>query len=298
LPKVSVIIPCYNLGEYLDEAVDSVLSQTYKDFEVIIINDGSTDEHTNELLRNYDKDKCSVYHTVNQGLPAARNYGIRKSSGEYICCLDADDKYDPGFLAKTVAILEEDTGYNTGIVTTWVNVFGEEFFIWKTGEFNIPDLLYCNVIHVASLFRKRCWEEVNGYALNLNGYQDWSFWLSIVGKGYFWSLINEPLFYYRKRKNSMVKGSDARRLDLFKTIMSNNIDLYSNHLIPFVEKIKNRERELEELIYKKDELISEQDELISEQDELILDYKDRIRKLESSLYVRIIRSLNRFYKNK
>jgi len=87
MPKVSVIIPCYNQGQYLDEAVDSVLNQTFEDFEIIIVNDGSTDDFTNNLLVNYHKPKTKVISTQNQGLPSARNNGIKIASGEYICCL-------------------------------------------------------------------------------------------------------------------------------------------------------------------------------------------------------------------
>ena len=123
MPTVSVIMPCYNLGQYLDEAVDSVLSQTYQDFEIIIINDGSTDDLTNELLKGYNRPKTSVYHTENQGLPATRNYGIEKATGKYICCLDADDKYHPEFLEKTVRVLDEDEGEDCGIVTTNFELF-------------------------------------------------------------------------------------------------------------------------------------------------------------------------------
>jgi glycosyltransferase involved in cell wall biosynthesis len=82
MPKVSVIIPCYNLGHYLDEAVDSVLAQTYQDLEIIIVNDGSTDEVTNLLLEEYRKPKTRVLKTNNQGLPSARNKGIEMVLGE------------------------------------------------------------------------------------------------------------------------------------------------------------------------------------------------------------------------
>ena len=80
VPKVSVIIPCYNHGVYIDETVDSVLDQTFQDFEIIIINDGSTDEFTVEKLKTYNKPKTKVIHTSNQGLSSARNNGIRAST--------------------------------------------------------------------------------------------------------------------------------------------------------------------------------------------------------------------------
>jgi glycosyltransferase involved in cell wall biosynthesis len=230
-PKVSVVIPCYNLGQYLDEAVDSVLSQTFQDLEIIVVNDGSTDEDTNQMLRSYNKPKTKVLWTENQGLPSARNNGIRASQGEYVCCLDADDKYHSDFLAKTVAVLDLDHFEKIGFVTTWVTVFGEESQVWRTLRYNTPRLALENIVHVASLFRKKCWEKIGGYALNLReGYEDWNFWISIVASGYTWDCVEETLFYYRKRKHSMVSSSDMVRDRLFSTIVENNKAFYEQHL--------------------------------------------------------------------
>jgi glycosyltransferase involved in cell wall biosynthesis len=229
MPEVSVIIPCYNLGQYLDEAVDSVLDQTYQDFEIIIVNDGSSDEFTNTLLKDYSKPKCTVYATSNQGLPAARNYGIERANGQYICCLDADDKYHPEFLEKCIKVLDEDKKDEFGFVTTWVQLFGNQNGIWETEDYNPYKLVFENQIHVASLFRKVIWEKVNGYSTNLSGYQDWDFWLKIVAKGYKWALIKEPLFLYRSRHYSMISDSDKKRTGLRRTILQNNLEFLKKH---------------------------------------------------------------------
>ena len=231
MPKVSVIIPCYNLGAFLDEAVKSVLGQSFEDFEIVIVNDGSTDELTNQMLQKYDRPRTKVLWTENQGLPSARNNGITTSQGDYVCCLDADDKYHADFLAKTVEILDMDRSEEIGFVTTWVQVFGEENRIWMTADYNPPRLALENVVHVASIFRRTCWEKVGGYAPNLReGYEDWNFWLSIVASGYRWSCVREPLFYYRKRKRSMIASSDLQRGRLFSTIIENNEAFYRQHL--------------------------------------------------------------------
>ena len=95
MPKVSVIIPCYNQGACLEEAVDSVLAQTFQDFEILVVNDGSTDEATIRMLGKYERPKTRVIHTDNQGLAMARNNGIREARGAYILPLDADDKIGP-----------------------------------------------------------------------------------------------------------------------------------------------------------------------------------------------------------
>src|SRR5436189_1310286 len=91
VPAVSVIIPCYNLGQYLDEAVESVLAQTYQDFEIVIVDDGSTDSTTRALLADYHRPGTRVIHAAHAGVSAARNLAIAHSTGAYLCALDADD---------------------------------------------------------------------------------------------------------------------------------------------------------------------------------------------------------------
>ena len=236
MPKVSVIIPCYNLGQYIDEAVSSVLAQTFQDFEIIIVNDGSTDELTNTVLSDYRKPKTTVLTTANQGLPSARNTGIDASSGEYVCCLDADDKYHPEFLEKCVTVLEEDKEHAVGFVTTYVQQFGNTDALWECEEYNPYRLVVVNLIGVASLFRRTCWKEVGGYATNLSGFHDWNFWISIVAKGYRWVTIKEPLFYYRDREHSMLKSSSKKKLELHSIIHQNNIVFLQEHLLAILHE--------------------------------------------------------------
>ena len=107
-PRVTVIVPCHNLGAYLDEAVDSVFAQTFQDFDIIIVDDGSTDEATRRLLEGYDRPRTRVVRTENRGLPAARNVGLRLTSAPYLCALDADDRLAPTCLERSVATLDAD----------------------------------------------------------------------------------------------------------------------------------------------------------------------------------------------
>jgi len=227
VPKVSVIIPCYNLGQYLNEAVDSVLAQSIQDFEIIIVNDGSTDDFTNELLANYNKPKTRVLSQTNRGLPGARNSGIKVSSGEYVLCLDADDKLHYEFLEKTVSILDADYEHVCAFVMPWVQLFGDLDFIWETSEFDPYLLAMRHGMHVTAPFRKECWDAVGGFREHMtSGYEDWDFWLSIVALGYKWVTVKEPIFYYRKRKNSMLTKSNQKKLETFRQIIRNNEEFY------------------------------------------------------------------------
>ena len=228
MPKVSVIIPCYNYGQFLDEAVDSVLAQTFQDFEIIIVNDGSTDEFTNKLLATYDKQKTRVLNQANQGLGGARNSGIRVSSGEYIVCLDADDKLHPEFLSKTIPILDADHEHQYGFVMTWVQLFGDLTFIWETAEFDPYLVGMRNGMHPAAPFRKACWDAAGGYNEHMTtcGYEDWDFWVSLAALGYKWVTVKEPLIYYRKSAGSMLGKANEKRLVLFREIIRNHEEFY------------------------------------------------------------------------
>src|SRR6185436_6133197 len=146
-PRVSVVVPCYNLGVYVKDAIESVISQSLQDFEVIVVDDGSTDAETIKILDGINEPKVSVLHIKNRGLAGARNYGVSKSSGNYIVCLDADDMLAPEYLRKTAAVLDKDTAGKLGFVATWLREFGVRDNLWKAEDFNIPKLLINNVVH-------------------------------------------------------------------------------------------------------------------------------------------------------
>ncbi|MGV3278663.1 glycosyltransferase family 2 protein [Rickettsiales bacterium LUAb2] len=264
--KVSVIISCYNLGEYLEDAVNSVLNQSYQNFEIIIVNDGSTDQYTIELLQNYNKPKTTVYSIHNQGVSKARNFGIEKATGKYICCLDADDILHKDYLKSCIDVLDNDVQEKIGFVTTWVKYFGESDQEWLTSEYNPIRLLSENIVHVASVFRKKAWEAVGGYAINLRGYEDWNFWISIVSKGFLWEVISKSYFYYRVRNNSKVKTSNNNRFKLIDTIISNNKDYYVQNLNLLIIYCLQQIQQLQE---EKDKLFNNLSQVISNKDEQI-----------------------------
>jgi len=201
LPIVSVIMPCFNQGQFIEEAVESVIAQTFAPVEIIVINDGSTDEETVRLLKHYQKPNMSVIHTENQGPSAARNIGIQQAKGQYILPVDADDRIAPTYLEKAVPILESQP--DVGIVSTQAELFGE-----KTGSFDLPpyqfpDILLGNMIFNSSLYRKVDWEKVGGYNKNMVwGWEDYDFWLAILELGTEVFCIPEVLYFHREVANS------------------------------------------------------------------------------------------------
>ena len=240
-PKLSVIIPCYNLGQYVNQAVQSVLNQSFRDFEIIIVDDGSQDFETITVLDKISHPKIHLLRTKNQGLVTARNTGISKAKGVYICCLDADDYIENTYLEKSAFILDRDKEEKIGFVTSWAQLFEGENRIWKTSEYDPVGLAMNNIVSVASVFRKKAWEEVGGYNINMKeGYEDWNFWISIVAYGYKWEVIQEPLFFYRVRNNSMITKSRLKHANLYGQLMKNNRKFFHQHIAEILGLIEKK----------------------------------------------------------
>ena len=232
MPRVSVVICCYNLGRYLDEALDSVLAQTMQDFEIIVINPSSTDGFTNRLLADYKRPKTRVMHTPFMSVSESRNLGIAKSMGPYICCLDADDLLEPTYLEKACAVLDREAG--VGFAGCWYEAFGADSWSHTPASWTIEDFLVENRAPVASVFRKEAWRGVGGYDEKLLGYEDWEFWISLLGAGHACHIIPEILFRYRVRADSKIKTSNApaNRGVIMEIIIRKHERAFRENLIP------------------------------------------------------------------
>ena len=229
--RVSVIIPCFNHGHYLDEAIDSVLAQTFQNFEIIVVNDGSTDPATIELLKGYDRPKTKVIHTSNQGLPSARNNGIQAAIGEYILPLDADDKIGSSYLEKAVGVL--DSNPEIGIVYCEAEYFGDSIGKWELEEYRFPEILLGNVIFCSGFYRRADWERVGGYRSNMvYGWEDYDFWLSLIELGRQVYRIPEVLFSYRQTADSMTERMGVEHH------VSSQAQIYRNHSQLYFENIE------------------------------------------------------------
>jgi glycosyltransferase involved in cell wall biosynthesis len=226
--KVSIIIPCFNQGKYLKDSISSVLHQTYQDFEIIIVDDGSTDNKTQRIFQKISHPQIKVIHQKNMGLASARNTGILHAKGTYILPLDADDKIKNTFLEKTVPVLEKNPC--VGIVGGKTKLFGIEQQVLECG-YSFPEMLSQNFLQCTQLFRKKDWEKVGGYNPNMiYGFEDWDFWLSLIEAGYTVHKFDEILFFYRKRRESMLHGMTAKKIDLMhKQLIKNHPSLYKKY---------------------------------------------------------------------
>lgn len=206
-PLVSVIIPCYNYGKFLPGAIESVLNQTYQRFEILVINDGSTDEFTRQVLCDLRYEKTKVIHQENQGLAQTRNNGAAAAAGKYICFLDPDDFFEPTYLEKTLTILEADA--SLGSCYTWVQCFGDLDSIWQTEDLEPFFLKQYDTAPAQSVIRKKAWESVkgangSGFLTKYNGFfEDWVFWIDMLCCGYRGQVIKEPLILYRVHQGSL-----------------------------------------------------------------------------------------------
>lgn len=280
MPKVSVVIPCYNLGKYIHEAIDSVLSQTFQDFEIVVVNDGSTDEETNRILEGLDNPKIKLIVTDNQGLASARNNGISQASGEYILPLDPDDKIADTYLEKAVEILEQNK--NTGIVYCLAEFFGEENFKWDLPEFSLPRILINNLIFATAFFRREDWKSVGGYKPSMMyGWEDYEFWLSIIELKRDVYRIPEYLFYYRKRGDSMAERMTKEHLFYsYQEIVKNHRDLYIDNIQYIYEYIYS----LRDIISEKEQQRIDKDTHIHHLNLEIIDLNTKIHNLNTKIH--------------
>lgn len=228
-PLVSVIMPCYNQANYLQEAVDSVLNSSYKNIEIIIVNDGSTDPQSIQILNKFKAPKSKLIHQKNKGVIIARNVAVENSQGKYILPLDSDDKIHPEYIKKSVSVLEQNE--NIGIVGCITELFGKKQGLFDFPKYKFPDILKGNVLVASCMFRKEDWQKVGGYNPNMiYGLEDWDFWLSIIKTGKNVFQFDEVLFYYRQNDVSRTtKLNCSYKAKMLFQIIQNHIDLYSKY---------------------------------------------------------------------
>lgn len=266
---ISVIIPCYNQGQFIDETVDSVLEQTYQNFEIIIINDGSTDEFTKEKLSNYSKPRTKVIHTDNQGVASARNTGIRASNGQYILPLDGDDKIHPDFLSEACAIL--DNNDNIGIVYSQGEMFGDQAGLCKLPEFPLEQILKQNCIFCTALFRKNDYDKTRGYDPQMFSLEDWDLWLSLIESGAGVYQIPRVLFYYRITNKSKLRSRNADQIrHLNQQIFLNHTNLYANHFHDPINLYYENQSQARYIKYLRDRILQIQNSMMYKTGELLI----------------------------
>lgn len=201
MPKVSVIIPAYNAVAYLPQTINSVLRQTFTDYEVLIVDDGSSD-NTADWAAQIRDSRVKLISQPNQGAGAARNTGVKNAQGDCVAFLDADDLWEPTKLAKQVERLDQQP--EVGLVHTWITIANPDGSLsdrtmQTDGEGHIwNQVVVYNPLKCGStaMVRRRCFEELGYFDQSLKYSEDWDMWIRIA-RNYAFSVIAEPLTYYR-----------------------------------------------------------------------------------------------------
>jgi glycosyltransferase involved in cell wall biosynthesis len=221
MATISVIIPAFNQGHYLGEAIQSVIDQTFPDFELIVVDDGSTDK-TAQVACSFLDPRVHYIHQENRGLSAARNTGILRSSGEYLTFLDSDDLFVADKLETLLNALQQDPGL--GFVAGQAVLIDENALpLGKIFDTPLPEnpanLLLWNPLHVCSVMLRRDWQEKAGlFDETLNAYEDWDMWLRLARVGCRMGWVPHPVSLYRFHTRQMTRDKDRMTTATFAVL--------------------------------------------------------------------------------
>lgn len=226
--KVSVIIPSYKYAHYLKDCVESVRGQTYPVHEIIVVNDGSPD-NTSEVAKELG---VILVEKENGGLSSARNAGIKVATGNYIMCLDADDKLVPGAIEEHVRLICQPKDMdNHTIAQCGLMEFGQRHLVMTPlKDTTLQRVMQSNTIYCNAMFSKEVWEAVGGYdeseTMRL-GYEDWEFWIRCLAHGCRVYTSDSICLRYRVHGNNMTKETTwPNHQKLYDYIFNKHKDLY------------------------------------------------------------------------
>ena len=199
--SISIIIPCYNHGKYLPDCIESILSQSLKADEIIVVDDGSTEDIAQVIADHFYPHPIGYIRQENKGLAGARNTGIRNAKSEYIMVLDADDMLRPDSLKEMMQLAEPDKVVQAGLM-----YFGTQNAVLRPEPTNLNRLLKGNTVYCNSVFPRKAWVESGGYdesEIMRLGLEDWDFWIRVAEKGYGFVSTSYIALLYRRTADSM-----------------------------------------------------------------------------------------------
>lgn len=236
---LTVIIPFFNLSDYIEECLQSIRSSTYLFIEVLVVNDGSTASEYERLLQLSRRYNFSIINQKNAGLAAARNNGARKAAGKYIAFLDADDKVHPAYYKRAVEVLQ--TYSNVHFTGCWVQFFGEQKHIWPTWNPEPPYILTHNSVNSSALvYKKQAFLQggLNDKQVDY-GVEDYESVINMLSHGFGGVVLPELLFFYRIRNTSMYRSFNRyKALYSYGYISQKHSDFY-NTFAPQIFNILN-----------------------------------------------------------
>lgn len=218
---LEVVIPYFNMGNYIDDCLESVFTSSYKNIQVTIVDDGSTEELSISKLRAIEQNypHLKIIHQENAGLSEARNTGLKKANLKYIMFLDADDTVHSDYFNRCITILEQYE--NISFVSCWLKYFEAANGIWPAQNPEVPYLLFHNTVHSGSIFKTEDILQTGGYDKSfLYGMEDYEMAVHLVSKGFHGVTIPEGLYNYRIRKQSMARAFTVNKNIYLYTLIS------------------------------------------------------------------------------
>lgn len=229
---ITVVVPCWNYAKYLPECIESLVNQTYKVDEIIIVNDGSPDNTTevaNELIKKYPEHNIQLVVKENGGLSSARNAGIKIAKSRFISCLDADDKMTPGGIQTHLDLMENDLTIGQAALME----FGERHISYAPQGATLETILRGNTIFCNAMFSRKVWEAVGGYdesEVMRWGWEDYEFWIRCLEYGCRVQVSDFIALRYRAHANNMTKMTTHPHWDdLKKYIRDKHRHLYDEY---------------------------------------------------------------------
>ena len=238
---LSIVVPYYNMGKYIEECITSILNSTYKNVEIIIVNDGSEGEENINAIKELEKKyKLQVINKKNEGLALARNTGAEAAAGEYMAFLDPDDTIEPSYYQKAIEVLKAYN--NVYFVGCWAKYFEDATGYWPAFNPEPPYLLVHNMINSSALVYKK--PAFISCGLNdaemIYGMEDYESVISMIEKGFMGVALPEPLWNYRIRKNSMARAfTKNKQIYLYSLIAKKHPDFYSIFATDVVNLLNN-----------------------------------------------------------
>lgn len=227
-PLVSVLMPAYNQAQYISDALDSLLNQTYTNWECAIVDDGSPDNVAAVVEKYVESDpRIKFYHTDNRGVSAARNFAASNTSGEFIIPLDADDYFEPQYISSCIESFKKNR--NLDLVYCKWRMFGDPHKSLDVAYIDYKNLLIANTIFSAAMYRRTDFERVGGYDTKIPfGFEDWEFWISLLNKDSKVYQIPKKLFNYRIKNTSRntVTNIEENKKSTLAYICKKHIDTY------------------------------------------------------------------------
>lgn len=228
----SFVIPCYNHGRFVAEAVRSCLDQIDTSVEVIVVDDGSDDGSTPAACDELESGSVRVVHQHNAGLPAARNAGAKLANGQFLVFLDADDWVEPTFASKLGALLDQDTDASHAYCQEHLTDLGNDV-VWRVPAWDPILLMVTNLHPVTCLIRRDRFEAAGGFDEGMTeGYEDWDLWLRFASRGWHGVRCREPLFNWRRHSHqTMIDDAVVRHEALYRRLLENHRTLFDAHAV-------------------------------------------------------------------